>query len=116
MSALDFGKGKCLIGQHGKQTVGVLRGRKLHKCRGQLHHEMCPIRAIGRVPALHFLHNAPRFGFNQPSTQGGGMFLEVARCQFIPFFLPVKGIVARPGRWVLLQSVQTSLKKYRDFR
>ena len=87
MSALDFGKGKCLIGQHGKQTVGVLRGRKLHKCRGQLHDEMCPIRAIGRVPALHFLHNAPRFGFNQPSTQGGGMFLEVARCQFIPFLL-----------------------------
>lgn len=45
------------------------------------------VASFGRVPALHFLHNAPRFGFNQPSTQGGGMFLEVARCQFIPFLL-----------------------------
>ena len=109
-------KGKRLVGQHGKQAVGVLRGRKLHECGRQLHHEMCLVRAIGRVAPLHFLHNAPRFGSISPSRKAAICSLKSPVSVYPVFaFLPVKEIVARPGRWGLLQSVQTFRKDVSGF-
>ena len=90
MSALDFGKGKGLVGQHGEKAVSVLCGCKLHERRGKLYHEMGLVGAVRRVVPLHFPHNAPRFRFNQPVPQCGDMRLEISRRKLLPaapFFL-----------------------------
>ena len=95
MSALDFGKGKGLVGQHGEKTVSVLCSRKLHERRGKLYHEMGLVGAVRRVVPLHFPYNAPRFRFNQPVPQCGDMRLNVeSDCVLLP-----AGIRSRKVQW-----------------
>ena len=90
MSALDFGKGKGLVRQHGEKAVNVLCVRKLHERWGKLHHEMGLVRAVRRVMPLHFPHNAPCFRFNQSVMQCGDMGLKISRWKLLPVavFLP----------------------------
>ena len=58
MSALDFGKGKGLVGQHGEKAVSVLCGCKPHERRGKLCHEIAEYAKHDRAEFVRVVQEA----------------------------------------------------------
>lgn len=87
MPVFHAGKAQGFIGQHGKQPVGVFAGRNLHEVRGQLHHEMRLVGAVGAGQVFQPGHDPLRLGQNHAVMQRRDVGLEVAGRKLRPAFL-----------------------------
>ena len=87
MPVFHAGKAQGFIGQHGKQPVSVLAGRDLDEVRGQLHHEMRLVGAVGGGQIFQPGHDPLRLGQNHAVMQRRDVGFEVAGRKLRPAFL-----------------------------